>query len=124
MNTTNEIPPEELGSFKSNVKSWIELDMQIAELDKKSRELKKQKNKLLQPQITQFMVRYNISDLNTNNGKIRCSEQVRKKCLNKNNIRQNLSEILRDEGIVDKAMTKIWDERATVSSMVLKKVNK
>ena len=46
MNTTNEIPEGELDTFKRDVKSWIELDMQIAELDKKSRELKKQRNKV------------------------------------------------------------------------------
>ena len=42
------------------------------------------------PEITKFMVQYNISDLNTDSGKLRCSERKTKSSLNKNYIRIEL----------------------------------
>ena len=36
------------------------------------------------------MVKYNVSDLNTDNGKLRRQETKTKKALNKHNIRDNL----------------------------------
>ena len=48
MNTTNEtndIPNEELTAFKYNVKNWLELDLQILELQKRARELRKKEIK-------------------------------------------------------------------------------
>ena len=35
------------------------------------------------PEITQFMVQYNISDLNTENGKLKCSQRKTKQTINK-----------------------------------------
>ena len=37
--------------------------------------LKKIRNKEIEPQLTTFMVQYNISDLNTDAGKLRCNER-------------------------------------------------
>ena len=40
------------------------------------------------------MRQYNISDLNTENGKLRCNERHTKKPINKNIIRESLFEML------------------------------
>ena len=72
MNTPMEIPQTELTDFKEKVKHWLALDIQISEMETKIRELKKQRNKELEPQLTEFMVKFNISDLNTETGKIKC----------------------------------------------------
>ena len=125
MNTTNEtndIPNEELTAFKYNVKNWLELDLQILELQKRARELRKKRDKELEPKITIFMRTYNISDLNTTNGKIRCTERNTKKGLNKNNIRDNLSQILNDNSMVDIAMERILNNREINTSYKLKLV--
>ena len=125
MNTTNEsndIPNEELTAFKYNVKNWLELDLQILELQKRARELRKKRDKELEPKITIFMRTYNISDLNTTNGKIRCAERNTKKGLNKNNIRDNLSQILNDNSMVDIAMERILNNREINTSYKLKLV--
>ena len=45
MNFIQEIPQGELNGFKEKVKNWLELDEQINELNKKSRELKKKEKK-------------------------------------------------------------------------------
>ena len=52
-----------------------------------SSETKKVRDQQLQPLITNFMVNNNVSDLNTENGKLRFQEEKLKKGLNKHNIR-------------------------------------
>ena len=93
MNTLQEIPKDQLDIFKENVTNWLKIDSDICELEKKIRELKKQRKKD-EHEVTQFMVKFNISDLNTNNGKIECNARNTKKPLNKTNIRENLYTIL------------------------------
>ena len=122
MNTPMEIPQTELTDFKEKVKHWLALDIQISEMETKIRELKKQRNKELEPQLTEFMVKFNISDLNTETGKIKCSARNTKKGLNKDNIRTNLSKVITDNSLVDEAMQKILNEREVTTTYKLTKV--
>ena len=122
MNTPMEIPQTELTDFKEKVKHWLVLDIQISEMETKIRELKKQRNKELEPQLTEFMVKFNISDLNTETGKIKCSARNTKKGLNKDNIRMNLSKVITDNGLIDQAMQKILNEREITTTYKLTKV--
>ena len=123
MDFINEIPQDNLKEFKKDVKDWLDLNKEIAELDKKSRELKKER-KNLEPNITQFMNTYNVSELNTGSGKVKCCERNTKKGLNKHNIRDNLSTILNDELLIEKAMDKILENRDVVTTYKLKIVKK
>ena len=122
MNTPMEIPQTDLTDFKEKVKHWLALDIQISEMETKIRELKKQRNKELEPQLTEFMVKFNISDLNTETGKIKCSARNTKKGLNKDNIRMNLSKVITDNGLIDQAMQKILNEREVTTTYKLTKV--
>ena len=122
MNTPMEIPQTELTDFKEKVKHWLALDIQISEMETKIRELKKQRNKELEPQLTEFMVKFNISDLNTETGKIKCSARNTKKGLNKDNIRTNLSKVITDTSLIDEAMQKILNEREITTTYKLTKV--
>ena len=122
MNTPMEIPQTELTDFKEKVKHWLALDIQISEMETKIRELKKQRNKELEPQLTEFMVKFNISDLNTETGKIKCSARNTKKGLNKDNIRTNLSKVITDTSLVDEAMQKILNEREVTTTYKLTKI--
>lgn len=126
MNTfqSEPIPESEIQFFKEKVQRWLHVDSQICELEKQIRELKKVRNKELEPEITTFMTTYNVSDLNTENGKLRCQERKTKKGLNKHNIRQNLSQFLTDSMKLDEAMTKILNEREISITYKLKKCNK
>tara|TARA_Y100001958_G_scaffold129231_1_gene97734 strand:- start:957 stop:1364 length:408 start_codon:yes stop_codon:yes gene_type:complete len=105
-----DIPKEQLKFFKGEVKKWVELNKEISEYDKKSRELKKKK-KELEPYLTKFITDYNIEHLNTDIGKVRCCERNSKKGLNKHNIRENLGFILSDQSVIDQAMEKILNNR-------------
>tara|TARA_B110000285_G_C15124719_1_gene619430 strand:+ start:2023 stop:2394 length:372 start_codon:yes stop_codon:yes gene_type:complete len=121
MNTLQEIPPQELQGFKKKVGQWLELDEKIALLEKQARELKKVRNKQLEPEITTFMRKFNINDLNTDSGKLRCNERNTKKPINKVNIRENLSKIITDMNRVDQAIDLIWSNREVVTTYKLSK---
>jgi hypothetical protein len=121
MNTIQEISPEDLEDFRNKVGTWLELDEQISSFEKKIRELKKIRNKKLEPEITGFMVKFNISDLNTNTGKLKCNARNTKKPLNKINIRENLCKVIQDMNSVDKAMELIVNNREVVTTYKLTK---
>mgnify|MGYP004166342921 FL=1 len=122
MNSVQEIPKEEIQFFKEKVTRWLLVDKQIDDLMKQVRDLKKVRDKELQPLITNFMVNNNVSDLNTENGKLRCQERKTKKGLNKHNIRDNLSQFLAEQEKLDEAVNKIMNEREIVVKHVIKKV--
>jgi hypothetical protein len=124
MNTLQEIPNKELQEFKVKVGKWLELDEKISTLEKQARELKKIRNKELEPEITKFMVNFNITDLNTNTGKLRCNERNTKKPINKINIRENLSKIIAESEKVDQAIDLIWTNREVVTTYKLTKPKK
>ena len=124
MNTVNEFNDNDLDEFKKNVKEWLELDTIIKEHEKRIKDLKKKRNKELEPQITKFMTDNNITDLNTNNGKIKCAERNTKKGLNKTNIRSNLSKYINDDNIMDSAINEIVNNREIVTTYKLKILNK
>jgi len=124
MNTLQEIPPQELQVFKTRVGQWLEVDEKIASLEKQARELKKIRNKQLEPEITGFMRKFNVNDINTNSGKLRCNERNTKKPLNKINIRENLSKIISDSEKVDQAIDLILTNREIVTTYKLTKPKK
>ena len=116
-----EIQDDDLKEFKTQVKQWLSIDEEILKLQTKIKDLKKLKTKILEPQITSFMVNYNISDLNTEQGKIRCNERSRKKALNKSNIRNNLSQVISDDSQIEQAMQLIMNNREIIKTHVLTK---
>ena len=122
-NPFDNIPEQEIHYFKEKVTRWLKVDNQVSELEKQIRELKKVRNKELEPEITEFMNKYNVKDLNTDNGKLRCQEFKTKKGLNKQNIAQNLAEFVAPDKLND-AVNRIITERPIVLKYKIKKVKK
>ena len=120
--TSVEIPSSELIHFKEQVKKWLTIDQQIAVLESKLRDLKKIRNKELEPQVTDFMVKFKINDLNTENGKIKCSTRNTKKGLTAKYIQEKLTNTLENNDLVDKAMENILENREVVTTYKLAKV--
>jgi len=118
------ISQQDILQFKSHVKDWLSIDVEIAQLQKQLKELKLKKTKELEPKITLFMVHNNIKDLNTENGKLKCSEKLTKSGLSSKHIRDNLSKVLNDEFIIDKAMDEILNNRTIKKTYQIKKVKK
>ena len=110
-----------LEDFKNKVKQWLTIDEEINKYESKIKELKKHKKKILEPEITSFMVEHNITNLNTENGLIKCNERRTKKGLNKHNIRENLTQVLNDESQIEQALQLIMNNRETVIKHVLTK---
>jgi|TARA_B110000208_G_C11767368_1_gene429156 hypothetical protein len=121
MDMNMEMSPADLSLFKSQVSEWLMIDQEILKHENKIKGLKKTKKKILEPKITSFMVQHNISDLNTDNGKIRCNETSRKMPLNKTNIRDNLSQVMVDSSQIEQAMQLIMNNRVVVKSHILTK---
>ena len=122
MNTFEQIPANEITFFKEKVQRWLHVDNQISQLESQIRDLKKVRNKELEPEITKFMTTHNVSDLNTENGKLKCHERKTKKGLNKNNIRGNLSKYLTEQDKLDECMDDLWKNRPVTISYKLQKV--
>jgi|TARA_B110000483_G_scaffold207738_1_gene252886 hypothetical protein len=124
MNLGQEIPPNELQYFKEKVKHWLMIDKQVSELENQIKDIKKSKKEIM-PEITKFMVQYNISDLNTESGKLRCSERKTKSTLSKNYIRIELEKALGDQSDqIDSCMENILNNRVIKTTYVLKKLKK
>ena len=120
--TSVEIPSSELIHFKEQVKKWLTIDQQIAQLESKLRDLKKIRNKELEPQVTKFMVKFKINDLNTENGKIKCSTRNTKKGLTPKYIEEKLASTLENNELVEKAMGNILEDREIVTKHILSKI--
>ena len=122
MNDNNiDINEGELKEFKDQLKQWLAIDEEISKYESKIKDLKSLKNKILQPQITTFMVSHNVKDINTQVGKIRCNERIQKKPLNKTNIRGNLSKVISDDSQIEQAMDLIMNNRETKTVHILTK---
>ena len=59
MNNLNKIPQTEIQFFKEKVTRWLLVDKQIDDLQTQIKDLKKVRDKELQPQLTNFMVSNN-----------------------------------------------------------------
>jgi hypothetical protein len=122
MATFEQIPPNEIQYFKEKVQRWLNVDNQITQLEAQIRDLKKVRNKELEPEITKFMTTHNVSDLNTENGKLKCQERKTKKGLNKDFLKDNLSKYLTEEDKLDECMNDLWKNRPVTISYKLQKV--
>jgi Tfp pilus assembly protein PilX len=123
MNTLNEIPKDQLDHFKVNVKEWLDIDEKIKNLETEERDMKKLRNKQLEPKITGFMRSYNISDLNTESGKLRCNERNTKTPVNKKTIQESLQKILSTEQ-TETAMNEIYLNRQVITKYTLSRPKK
>ena len=124
MNILPEIPKDQLECFKVNVKEWLDVDEQISELEKQIKELKATRNKKLEPKITGFMRSFNISDLNTDSGKLRCNERNTRAPVSKKSIKESLEKVLTSTEQIDSAMDEIYLNRQVITKYKLSKVKK
>jgi hypothetical protein len=124
---TSIIPTElpeniSIEDFSNLVKKWIELDNWIKKSQEVARQKRKQKDKLTNV-ITHYMSRYNIEDLNTSEGKIRCKVRYVKSGVNQKVVKEKITEIFKDnQETCNTLMTKIFEERDKVEKMSLRRI--
>jgi hypothetical protein len=108
--------------FSNLVKKWIELDNWIKKSQEIAKQKRKQKDKLSEV-ITHYMTRYNIEDLNTSEGKIRCKVRYVKSGVNQKVVKEKIAELLKDnEETCNTLITKIFNEREKVEKMSLRRI--
>jgi hypothetical protein len=111
-----------LDEFKTYVKKWLELDNFVKKAKEAIKEKKKIQDKLSQI-ITQFMCKYDIEDLNTKDGKIRCKTQVVKAPQSQKIIKQKITDYFKDnENQKQDFIKKVYEERETVEKVSLRRL--
>jgi hypothetical protein len=111
-----------LDEFKNYVRKWLELDNFV----KKAQEVVKEKKKArdeFSKVITKFMCKYNIEDLNTKEGRIRCKVGYVKAPVNQKLIKQRISDYFsNEEEKKQEILSKIYDERNTAEKVTLRRL--
>lgn len=121
--SNNNISNNDIIKFKHDIKNWLDIDTKILQLQSQMKELRKEK-KALEPKLTLFMVHNNITDINTDNGKLKCSEKITRSGLTTKHIRENLSKVLQNDQITDQAMEQILNNREVKKTYQIKKTKK
>ena len=112
---------EDFIEFKSDVSQWLTLDDDIITLQKAIKERKTKKNELT-IKIQDYMNKFQINDLNTQNGKIKFTKSLYTKPLNKQFLISRLGDFFKDFSKGEKAASFILDNRDKQEKFVLKRV--
>lgn len=119
----NEVPENiSLEEFKNFVKKWLEYDNFIKRAQEAIKEKKQQQSKL-SAIITKFMCKYNIEDLNTKEGRIRCKTSVVKAPVNQKLIKQRITDYFKEnEHQKNEIIHKLYEEREQVERVTLRRL--
>lgn len=120
VSSNSKVTKEELSFFKEKVLLWLNIDNQIKELSKELSNLRKVKNKELEPFILNFMKEHNLNNLNTQKGKLEYKTTETKKAINKDILEQSLSNYLPTDKIED-AINNIMNNRKVSTKGILKR---
>ena len=111
-----------LDDFKDLVKKWMECDNFVRRARELTREKRTQRDQL-SVLITQFMMKYNIEDLNTKDGRIRCKQRVVKTPLNAKVVKDRLEEYFKhDDNKRNDVIQKVYNERETTQKVGLRRL--
>lgn len=120
-NATFDDNNDEFIKFKEDVKQWITLDDDIITLQKAIKDRKSKKEELT-TSIKDYMNRFKINDLNTNNGKIKFTKSLYTKPLNKQYLISRLGDFFKDFSKGEKAATFILENRDKEEKFKLKRI--
>jgi len=111
-----------LEEFKGFVRKWLELDNFLKKAQETIREKRKLRDQLSQT-IVKFMCKYNIEDLNTKEGRIRCKVGYVKTPVNQKVVKQRLTDYFGDkEQEKNEIISKIYDEREVNEKVSLRRL--
>ena len=112
-----------LDEFKQIVKRWLDCDNYIKKAKDAIKEKKTHKEKLGEL-ISKFMCKYNIEDLNTKEGKIRCKTMNVKQPVSHKIIKQKIVEYFEnDTAKQTDIIAKVYDNnRPTVEKVSLRRL--
>lgn len=115
-----EVPEDiSLEEFKNYVKKWLEYDNFIKKAQAVIKEKKKSRD-MLSSIITKFMCKYNIEDLNTKEGRIRCKTLMVKEPVSQKVIKEKIINFFGNDG--NNVLTKIYEDRQKVEKVSLRRL--
>lgn len=122
---TQLVPIEQnisLEEFREYVRKWLELDNGIKKAQEAIRERKKIRDKLSYV-ISAFMCKYNIEDLNTKEGRIRCKVSTVKAPVSQKLVKQKITDYFsHDESRSQDILNKIYEERPCTEKVSLRRL--
>lgn len=113
----------ELNYFKEKVRRWLTYDDEIRILQNALKDRRKKKNELT-PEVLEFMKTHNIEDLNTKDGKLKCSISNRKKTLTQKDIKHKLLGYFKNENKGEKCIDYVFGNREIQEIMNLRRTFK
>jgi hypothetical protein len=109
--------------FKSNVKSWIELDDDIKTLTEALKERKKKKDEIT-PNLMAFMGNYQINDLNTKDGQLKFSKTNVAKPLSKKYLMNRIGDFFKNYDKGEEVVNFVYENREKEEKFKLRRVIK
>lgn len=111
-----------LEEFRTYVKKYLELDNYIKKAREIIREKRKQKDKLSEV-ISKFMIKFNIEDLKTKDGCIRCKVGYVKAPVNQKAIKDKITDYFKNnENECKEVIHKVFEEREKVEKVSLRRL--
>ena len=107
-----------LEDFKNFVKKWLEIDSYIKKAQDIVKEKKKQRNKLAEV-ITKFMNKYNIEDLNTKEGRIRCKTTYVKTPMSQKEMKEKITTLVPEKKAI---FEQLCDDRPKTQKVGLRRL--
>jgi hypothetical protein len=111
---------QELEDFKNYVKIWMEVDNNIKKMQAVVKE-RNQVKKEISSKILAFMARFNIEDLNTKEGTLRCKVTTVKEPFTESKMKKKLQATYEPGMQVDELSKNLFD-RKTISKQTLKRL--
>lgn len=111
-----------LEEFKNYVKKWLEFDNFIKKGQEAIREKKQIRDKLSET-ITKFMIKYNIEDLNTKEGRIRCKSSYKKSPVSQKIVKERITDYFKtDDRKKEDILSKVFEEREKIEQVSLRRL--
>ena len=107
--------------FKEKTKTWFQLDDDIQTLNDAIKERRKKKNELT-PELLEFMEKYKIHDLNTQDGHLKYQKSVRSQPVSKKYLISKLGDFFKNMNKSEKVVNFLYEGRDKKETFSLKRV--
>jgi len=119
----NDVPENiTLEEFKNYVKKWLDYDNFVKKAQDVIKEKKKARDALSEV-ITKFMVKYNIEDLNTKEGRIRCKQTYKKPPVTQKIVKERINDYFSmDLAKKEDILSKVFENKEKVEQISLRRL--
>lgn len=121
-NKNNDPDNVSMEEFKQIVKKWFEIDNYVKRAQDLIKEKRAEKTKLSEV-IVKFMCKYDIEDLNTKEGRIRCKNVSVKAPVSKQIVKQRIADYFgQDQEKQTEILQKIYEPGEKVEKVTLRRL--